>query len=257
MFKINGKTIIPIQIWMLLIIGVTILTAFAVFTSDTKEAQAIVPSNTTATTTPTTIVSPIVEDTDIQEVDSSDEDEEPFSQTDKELESEEVALTITNEIRTNLGLGELARNEDFDLYAKLWAEEMASINQPFSSDFFHSPHFIESNMEFIELPMYEPNWQLVNENVGRVTRVPESEESLSFMIALYGEGEAPESGFLASISHKCSLINPYATETGIGVHIEGQSVYIAQLFVQYGENGEVIRDECLEWWEQIQGQGQG
>ena len=255
MLKLDGKQMVSTPIWSLLIFIVTILTVFTIFITGSQESQnTISPPITNTATTPSSTLDTTPEPNLLAEEEQEEIVEEAlFSQTNRELLSEEIALEITNATRANLGLSELTRNQDFDLYAKLWAQEMASINQPFSPDFFHSPHFIDSEIEFIELPMYESNWELVNENVGKVSRVPESEEPLSFITALYGEGENPDDGFLASVSHKCSLINPNAIETGIGVHIEGDSIFMAQLFVQYEEGVSVISEECLVWQEQIQG----
>jgi len=109
-------------------------------------------------------------------------------------------LSSLNSARSNAGVQALSRSGDLDSVARSWSQQMAN-----SGTLAHNPNFSSQ----------AGNWQKVGENVGMGQNVSQ----------LHGL-------FMDSPGHRRNILDPAFTQVGIGVVVEGGTMWVTHVFRQ-------------------------
>ncbi len=124
------------------------------------------------------------------------------------IAAETEMAQLVNELRQSLGLAPLSYNIELANVARGWSETMRETGQ-----FAHNPFYTLQ---------YPPGWQRAGENLATVSGTTLQE---AIQIAF--------SGLATSPGHYANMINPDINQLGIGIAIQGSSVWITQNFAQY------------------------
>ena len=108
---------------------------------------------------------------------------------------------MVNQLRASNGVAPLPRSLELDMKAQAQAQRMAD-----AGTIFHSASLTSG---------VSPGWELIGENVAMAGSLPAAEAALE-----------------ASPPHRENLLNAAYTEVGIGAVQSGNTVFVAQVFVQ-------------------------
>lgn len=128
--------------------------------------------------------------------------------------SEEVAqlearmLVQINQLRRSVGVAPLRTSPPMSDVARRWSASLPS-------DFEHNPAV------GAQIPS---GWRLWAENIGY--RVDPYAGPLATM-------ETVQAALVASPGHYANLVHPDLTHVGVGIHIQGDGVYVTQVFARY------------------------
>lgn len=122
----------------------------------------------------------------------------------------------TNELRAELGAGELTEQASLDTGALIRAQEtMTSFSHTRPNG--QSPFSVFTDSA--EAPNY--NYTVIGENLGMATHHRLNQAEVTDLIF---------NGWVDSPGHYENMINPSFTEIGVGVASDGEAIYITQLF---------------------------
>lgn len=122
----------------------------------------------------------------------------------------DTIFQLTNELRQEQGVGQLARNDALTQVAKIRAMET-------ETNFSHTRPD-DSPFHTVLESVY--NYQMAGENLAMGTYHGSNTEMAAFLF----------DGWVESQGHYENMIEPGFTEIGIGVHYDGEMLYLVQIF---------------------------
>ena len=115
---------------------------------------------------------------------------------------------LVNELRQSLGLAPLTYNADVARVARNWSQTMRD-----TGEFVHNP---------IYAFQYPPGWRLAGENIAWVS-------GRALLVAV----QVAFDGLVASPGHYANMTNPEVNTLGVGIALDGSSVWFTQNFAYY------------------------
>ena len=133
----------------------------------------------------------------------------PF--TEAEIAAAESHMAgLVNQLRLDLGLGELAYHDDIAAVARNWSQTLSTEGQPFE----HNPDYSEQ---------YPPGWRRVGENIAQVWVYNTLAEATQWSF----------DNLVDSPGHYANMTKSDFTHIGVGIATRGSQVWVTQNFAAY------------------------
>ena len=150
-------------------------------------------------------------DTTSEDADTTSEDADTSSEVaEAEIDAAEAEMArLVNELRSGLGLAPLAYNPDLAAVARRWSQTMRD-----EDTFAHNPTYSEQ---------YPAGWRRAGENIAW----RQSDGSILDKV------RAAFDGLVDSPGHYANMTHPDFNHLGVGVAVEGRSLWVTQNLAHY------------------------